>query len=108
MRDDTTRMPTERRLSARKRCSAEVYLIWPGERPARHRATDVSNSGIFVETGPRYITRGARLQLVLVVKRGSLRRLYRLPATVARVTRGGAGLCIDRTGRRAQTQQRPA
>lgn len=99
MRDGSSWAPTERRLSARKRCSATVYLIWPGQKAARHRATDVSNSGIFVETPTQGVTRGARLQLVLVVTRGRLRKLYRLPATVARVTRGGAGLCIDRSRR---------
>lgn len=100
MRDGTSWAPTERRLSTRKRCSATVYLIWPGQRALRHRATDVSNSGIFVETETHSLIRGAPLQLVLVVARGSLRKLYRLPATVARVTRNGAGLCIQR-GRRS-------
>lgn len=115
MRDHTREAATERRLSNRKPCNADVYLVWPGQRARRHHASNVSNSGIFVElptggispgssspnTISPNITHGARLELVLAVRRGNVHKLYRLPAVVARVTHGGAGLYVDRQRRRA-------
>ncbi len=87
-------LTTERRLSTRKRVTASVYLAWPGRPPQRHRVTDVSRSGVFVQMPPRGIARGALLEMVLVVPRGTLRKIYRLPATVARVGEGGAAIVI--------------
>lgn len=89
----------ERRLSSRKRVSASVYLAWPGRRPQRYRVSDVSRSGVFVQMRPRGVARGAQLEMVLVVPRGSLHKIYRLPATVVRVGEGGAALEVRRRRR---------
>lgn len=88
---------SERRHTVRKRIAARAYMSWQGQ-PHRCRTRNISINGAFVETSALAPPLGARVELIFVLPRGSVIRVHRLKARIARVTRNGAALVWARGG----------
>ena len=85
----------ERRKKARRRTRIRVYVSSPGQKMKRCKASNLSASGAFIETEFLGATRGTPVDLVFVLDHGQVVRMYRMPATVARVSRQGAGVMLN-------------
>lgn len=97
----------ERRSKVRKPTAVRVYLSSPGQRIRRCNAKDLSVSGAFVEGEALGLARGLTVELVFVMERGSVIRIHRVPATVARVSKWGAGLMLPGYTRTRRSAIRP-
>lgn len=95
----------ERRKKARRRTRISVYVSCPGQKMKRCRASNLSASGAFIETEFLGVTRGTPVDLVFVLDHGAVVRMYRMPATVARVSRNGAGVMLNSGSARRRLSQ---
>ncbi len=89
-------MEMERRWGVRKPVTVDVVV---DNQPAcllRAQIGDISIGGLFVRTeAPQTLHRHARVELVLMPQQNGATRVYRLPATVVRLSTDGAGLMFD-------------
>ena len=97
----------ERRLSERMPVTVNVYLYCQGRRLRQScNVGNLSTRGVFVETRPRDLYRGRRVEVVFAQAFGSIVRLHRLPAVVARVAEDGAGIIfLSRIGLRRRVRK---
>ncbi len=91
MAQDFTQRSAERRRVGRGRVDSDVFLLIDGER-RRHRASNLSAGGIFLEGAGRDLAVGHRVELVFPVTLRGVIRLHRKYAIVAHVTRSGVGM----------------
>ncbi len=98
--------PSERRQTARKRIATGVYISWQG-RPHRYQTRNISVNGVFLEASRDNPPLGARVDLVFVVHKGTVVRIHRLPAVVARISRNGAALIWNRHRNRSVSGRLP-
>jgi len=84
----------ERRTSERKPVEVSVYLSNNGSPVARCKASDISNTGVYLKTNPLYLPRNRRLNLIfaLRLKSSNVVRLRRLTAVVSHTREDGVGL----------------
>jgi hypothetical protein len=96
----TTRelVPVERRLTTRHRARTTVYLLLPGKHRRLCRASNLSASGVFVETGDLGLRRGQTVELAFAISLGTVTKLHRRTAVVAHISRGGTGLRMEGHG----------
>ncbi len=97
----------ERRLRPRKRVSINVYLSRPGRRVRRCKASNLSASGVFVDMESLVVRKGTVVELVFTITRGSIIKIHRLPAIVARVSEEGAGMMLNCKPRPPLRRKRP-
>ena len=97
----------ERRTKTRKTTALTVYLTSPGQRFRRCKARDLSVSGAFVEGESLGLARGLTVELVFVMENGSVTRIHRVPATVARISKWGVGLMLPGYTRSRRSELRP-
>jgi hypothetical protein len=82
----------ERRLTTRHRARTTVYLLLPGKPRRLCRASNLSASGVFVETGDLGLQRGQSVELAFAISLGKVTKIHRRTAVVAHISRGGTGL----------------
>jgi len=90
--------PVERRLTTRHRARTTVYLLLPGRHRRLCRASNLSASGVFVETGDLGLRRGQTVELAFAISLGTVTKLHRRTAVVAHISRGGTGLRMEGYG----------
>ena len=91
-------MPVERRLTTRHRARTTVYVLLPGPRRRLCRASNLSASGVFVETGNLGLRRGQSVELAFAISLGTVTKIHRRTAVVAHISRGGTGLMMEGHG----------
>lgn len=84
----------DRRQSTRRHAQANVYLTCPGEPVRRCKINNLSASGIFIESGSLQLPEGSMVDLIFPITRGSVIKILRRRASVAHVTRSGAGMVL--------------
>jgi hypothetical protein len=94
----TTGQPVERRLTTRHRARTTVYVLLPGPRRRLCRASNLSASGVFVETGDLGLRRGQTVELAFAISLGTVTKIHRRTAVVAHISRGGTGLMMEGHG----------
>lgn len=95
----------EFRGSPRKWAKVQVYLFYKAF-PAREcRLRNLSSNGAFLETRLPLYAVNSPVQVLFVLRKANVIRLYRIRARVVRVTEDGTGLMFSRQagrfGRRA-------
>jgi hypothetical protein len=88
----------ERRLTTRHRARTTVYLLLPGRHRRLCRASNLSASGVFVETVDLGLRRGQTVELAFAISLGTVTKLHRRTAVVAHISRGGTGLRMEGHG----------
>ena len=73
-------MPVERRLTTRHRARTTVYVLLPGPRRRLCRASNLSASGVFVETGNLGLRRGQTVELAFAISLGTVTKIHRRTA----------------------------
>ena len=70
------------------------------QRPRRRlcRASNLSASGVFVETGNLGLRRGQTVELAFAISLGTVTKIHRRTAVVAHISRGGTGLMMEGQG----------
>ena len=97
--EPTTRdRQVERRLTTRHRARTTVYLLLPGRRRRLCRASNLSASGVFVETADLGLRRGQTVELAFAISLGIVTKIHRRTAVVAHISRGGTGLMMEGHG----------
>lgn len=91
MARDFNQRSADRRRVGRGRVDSDVFLLLDGER-RRHRASNLSAGGIFLEGAGRDLAVGHRVELVFPVTLRGIIRLHRKFAVVAHITPSGVGL----------------
>ena len=85
-----------RRLRIRRACdSIEVYLrsqLITGDRLVKMSVKDISNKGAFLRCNPAKFSKDMLLYLVFSLQMGSVVKLHRVHATIARVAADGIGV----------------
>ena len=96
----------DRRIGARQRAIAKVYLSYPGLRVQRCKTSNLSFNGVFVETpDAALITRGKQVDLIFAIDLGDVIKLHRRKAIVAHVSRNGAGMTIENDRRESSNEE---
>lgn len=90
-------MHCERRRSARRRVSTDVYIDVDGQR-FRGRALDLSAGGVFVAGAQAILEAGRAVSLVFPLPVQGLIKLHRKRAVVAHVSKHGIGLQMASSG----------
>jgi hypothetical protein len=87
-------MIMERRISERKLVDVNVYVSLPGQSAVCCTASDISDTGIFLETNPLYVPRRKQLDLVfaLHIKSSNVVRMRHISAVVTRSESNGVGM----------------
>jgi hypothetical protein len=85
-------MLMERRGTARKQAKVQVYVFCPGQGTRRCKTANISGNGVYVHTDSVMCPKGIALELVFVIRRGTLIKIHRRWATVVHVSKSGAGM----------------
>ena len=88
----------ERRLTTRHRARTTVYVLLPGLRRRLCRASNLSATGVFVETSDLGLRRGQTVELAFAISLGKVTKIHRRTAIVAHISRGGTGLMMEGQG----------
>ena len=72
-----------------------MYLLLPGRKRRLCKASNLSASGVFVETGDMGLRRGQTVDLAFAISLGTITKLHRRTAVVAHISRGGTGLMME-------------
>ena len=72
-----------------------MYLLLPGRKRRLCKASILSASGVFVETGDMGLRRGQTVDLAFAISLGTITKLHRRTAVVAHISRGGTGLMME-------------
>ena len=88
----------ERRLTTRHRARTTVYLLLPGRKRRLCKASNLSASGVFVETGDLGLRRGQTVELAFAISLGTVTKIHRRTAVVAHSSGGGTGLMMEGHG----------
>lgn len=81
----------DRRMSARRPTSENVYLYCKQLEIERCRPTNISSRGVFIDNIPKRAYVGRRIQLVFVIDRGRTAKMIRVFAVIAHISQGGIG-----------------
>ena len=81
----------DRRMSARRPTSDNVYLYCKQLEMERCRPTNISSRGVFIEKIPKRAYVGRRIQLVFVIDRGTTAKMIRVFAVIAHISKEGIG-----------------
>jgi hypothetical protein len=85
-------MAIEHRLGMREGIQHRVCVYRPRKRAIFGRSTNVSSSGMYVQTQCSGLPINTKVQLVTVWREFGVFRLHRVDAVVARLDRSGIGL----------------
>lgn len=85
----------ERRLHTRHRARTVVYVLVPGRPGKLCRASNLSASGVFIETSNLGLKKGATVRLAFAINLGVVTKIHRRSAIVAHVSKGGTGLMME-------------
>ena len=85
----------ERRLHTRHRARTIVYLTVPGGCRKVCKAVNLSATGVFIQTANLGLRKGQQVELAFAINLGTVTKLHRRAAVVARVSRGGTGLMME-------------
>ena len=88
----------ERRLTTRHRAKTTVYVLLPGSRRRLCRASNLSASGVFLETGNMGLRTGQTVEIAFAIRLGIVTKIHRRSAVVAHVSNGGTGLLMENHG----------
>ena len=88
----------ERRLTTRHRAKTTVYVLLPGRRRRLCRASNLSASGVFLETGNMGLRTGQTVEIAFAIRLGIVTKIHRRSAVVAHVSTGGTGLLMENHG----------
>jgi hypothetical protein len=88
----------ERRITTRHRARTTVYVLLPGRKRRLCRASNLSASGVFVETGDMGLRKGQTVDLAFAISLGVVTKIHRRTAVVAHISRGGTGLMMEGHG----------
>lgn len=88
----------ERRLTTRHRARTTVYVLLRDGRRRLCRASNLSASGVFVETGNMGLRKGQTVELAFAISLGVVTKIHRRTAVVAHISRGGTGLMMEGHG----------
>lgn len=89
----------EDRQSRRMSAEAELLIYLNGNPAGSGRARNVSQDGLFVESGSLGLTRDDYVEVEYRSRSGG--KTYRFPALVVHTTEAGVGLFVERDDRRA-------
>jgi hypothetical protein len=81
----------DRRMSARRPTSENVYLYCKQLEIERCRPSNISSRGVFIDRIPKRAYVGRRIQLVFVIDRGRTAKMIRVFAVIAHISQGGIG-----------------
>ena len=88
----------ERRLTTRHRARTTDYELQPGHTRRLCRASNLSASGVFVETCDMGLRKGQTVNLAFAISLGVVTKIHRRTAIVAHISRGGTGLMMEGQG----------
>ncbi|HSQ70214.1 MAG TPA: PilZ domain-containing protein [Steroidobacteraceae bacterium] len=92
------RCAVERRLTTRHRARTSVYVLLPGRKRRLCRASNLSATGVFLETGGMGLRMGQTVEIAFAIKLGVVTKIHRRTAVVAHISRGGTGLMMESHG----------
>jgi len=95
----------ERRLNNRYRGSGRVYICTSGQGPKRLDIGNLSARGVFVESSGYSLPLDTAVDLVFVVKLGSVIKIYHRKAIVAHRSTVGMGMLLHRSVQRGPRPQ---
>ena len=87
----SARKNMERRLSARRPTSENVYLYCKQLELERCKPSNISSRGVFIDVIPKRAYVGRRIQLVFVIDRGRTAKMIRVFAVIAHISAAGMG-----------------
>lgn len=73
-------------------------MLLPGKHRRLCRASNLSASGVFVETVDLGLRRGQSVDLAFAISLGKVTKIHRRTAVVAHISRGGTGLQMEGHG----------
>jgi hypothetical protein len=73
-------------------------VLLPGHRRRLCRASNLSATGVFVETSDLGLRRGQTVELAFAISLGKVTKIHRRTAIVAHISRGGTGLMMEGQG----------
>jgi len=84
----------ERRQYSRKRAKASIYLYCPGQRFKRCKISNLSASGMFIESSPLNVGKGRTVEVVFTTSTDSVIRIHRRHASIAHISDEGVGMML--------------
>lgn len=94
------RIDMDRREHPRHRTKTTVYLAMPGRKGRACWVRNLSANGVFIETGDLDLQHGQEVALTFTIQMGSVTRIHRRTAVVARVCNNGSGFRMRRAPER--------
>ncbi len=92
----------ERRNSTRSQAAQNVQLYCQELGIRRLRPVDISARGVYIKAqSPVGAPKGKMVKLIFIIDKGSLVKIARISAYVARVSDGGMGFGFSRDARRS-------
>ncbi len=78
--------------SERVKITGDIYVKRPGFPTLRAREGDISEGGLYLHLPEHELERGKKVELVIVSKNGSLRRISRMMGIVLRADKQGVAM----------------
>lgn len=85
----------DNRWGCRRDIALNILIYYQGTPVAKCRSSNISRSGMFVETGPLTFFRNTSLEVEFKSGNDARKKIYRLPATVIYSSSKGIGVMFD-------------